>query len=293
MGDEQNFYYEDISDIEEYQKYQRSQLLAGIKYFKEHEKIRESNSFPNFDNDEKYEYIKLNVGNDNNENNDDENENQRTCFITRSKKTTEIKIKKEFFKFKKVAKNKLKKGRRNSKNPPKFQAKHNKNSSDNLRKKIKRQFIKSTMNYINKLYKKYSLKNSQKFLLKIIPDFCAAPIKEDNQKYFPMTLRQLFSSDLGRKFSIKNKDNNKNNIKALYQQNKAKEIIELLDKTIEEAFEIYISNDISGFSLKHDLKNIEKNEGSEYANNFEIKAKNLLIGKPKRNNEKYISKNCY
>ena len=260
--------------------------MAGIKYFKEHEKIRESNSFPNFDNDEKYEYIKLNVGNENNENNDDENENQRTCFITRSKKTTEIKIKKEFFKFKKVAKNKSKKGRRNSKNPPKFQAKHNKNSSDNLRKKIKRQFIKSTMNYINKLYKKYSLKNSQKFLLKIIPDFCTAPIKEDNQKYFPMTLRQLFSSDLGRKFSIKNKDNNKNNIKALYQQNKAKEIIELLDKTIEEAFEIYISNDISGFSLKHDLKNIEKNEGSEYANNFEIKAKNLLIGKPKRNNEK-------
>ena len=287
MGDEQYFdYCEDISDIEEYQKYQRSQLFAGIKYFKEHEKIRESNSFPNFDNDEKYEYIKLNVGNENNENNDDENENQRTCFITRSKKTTEIKIKKEFFIFKKVAKNKSKKGRRNSKNPPKFQAKHNKNCSDNLRKKIKRQFIKSTMNYINKLYKKYSLKNSQKFLLKIIPDFCAAPIKEDNQKYFPMTLRQLFSSDLGRKFSIKNKDNNKNNIKALYQQNKAKEIIELLDKTIEEAFEIYISNDISGFSLKHDLKNIEKNEGSEYANNFEIKAKNLLIGKPKRNNEK-------
>ena len=51
------------------------------------------------DNDNIFEeYIKLNVGNENNENNDDENENQRTCFITRSKKTTEIKIKKEFFK---------------------------------------------------------------------------------------------------------------------------------------------------------------------------------------------------
>ena len=237
--------------------------MAGIKYFKEHEKIRESNSFPNFDNDEKYEYIKLNVGNENNENNDDENENQRTCFITRSKKTTEIKIKKEFFKFKKVAKNKSKKGRRNSKNPPKFQAKHNKNSSDNLRKKIKRQFIKSTMNYINKLYKKYSLKNSQKFLLKIIPDFCAAPIKEDNQKYFPMTLRQLFSSDLGRQFSIKNKDNNKNNIKALYQQNKAKEIIELLDKTLNEAYEIYINDEIPECSLKSDMIKLKEEINDE------------------------------
>ena len=113
-------------------------------------------------------------------------------------------------------------------------------------KKIKRQFIKSIIKYINQLYINLLQKNKESKILiyKIIPDFCNASKKEDNNKYLSMTLRELFSSDLGRKFKTINKDYNKNIIEIIIQKNEPKEIIDLLNKTIKEAYEIYINNKI-------------------------------------------------
>ena len=99
-----------------------------------------------------------------------------------------------------------------------------------------------------------------------------------------MTLRELFSSDLGNKFKKINKDYNKNNIEKLYQKNKPKEIIELLNKTIKEVYEIYINNEIQEFSLDNDLKEIEKENGTEDANIFKTRA-NKLIENPKKKEE--------
>ena len=204
---------------------------------------------------------------------DDNFDEKNTCYITR-------KITKQIFMIQKIKKEKIKKkGRRNSKETILFKSKHDKNSSDNMRKKIKRQFIKSTMNYINKLYIKYlpqRNKKHEKLIYKIIPNFCNSSKKEDKEKYLSMTLRELFSSDLGRKFKKINKDSNKNKIDKLYQKNKPKEIIELLNKTIKEVYEIYINNKIPEFSLDNDLKEIEKEKEIDDANIFKTRAKKLM-----------------
>ena len=91
-----------------------------------------------------------------------------------------------------------------------------------------------------------------------------------------MTLRELFSSDLGSKFKNINKDSNKNNIEKLYKKNKPEEIIKLLNKTIKEAYEIYINDEIPEFSLYNDLKEIEKKDGIDDANIFKARAKKLI-----------------
>ena len=204
---------------------------------------------------------------------DDSFDEKITCYITR-------KITKQIFMIQKIKKEKIKKkGRRNSKETFLFKSKHDKNSSDNMRKKIKRQFIKSIIKYINQLYIKYlpqKNKESKILIYKIIPDFCNAPKKEDNNKYLSMTLRELFSSDLGNKFKNINKDYNKNNIEKLYKKNKPEEIIKFLNKTIKEAYEIYINNKIPEFSLYNDLKEIEKNNGIDDANIFKARAKKLM-----------------
>ena len=204
---------------------------------------------------------------------DDSFDEKITCYITR-------KITKQIFMIQKIKKEKIKKkGRRNSKETFLFKSKHDKNSSDNVRKKIKRQFIKSIIKYINQLYIKYlpqKNKESKILIYKIIPDFCNAPKKEDNNKYLSMTLRELFSSDLGRKFKNINKDSNRNNIKKLYKKNKPEKIIKFLNKTIKEAYEIYINDEIPDFSLYNDLKEIEKNNGIDDANIFKARAKKLM-----------------
>ena len=204
---------------------------------------------------------------------DDNFDEKNTCYITR-------KITKQIFMIQKIKKEKIKKkGRRNSKEIFLFKSKHDKNSSDNIRKKVKRQFIKSIIKYINQLYIKYPLqknKESKILIYKIIPDFCNAPKKEDNNKYLSMTLRELFSSDLGNKFKNINKDYNKNNIEKLYKKNKPEEIIKFLNKTIKEAYEIYINDEIPDFSLYNDLKEIEKNNGIDDANIFKARAKKLM-----------------
>ena len=212
---------------------------------------------------------------------DDSFDEKITCYITR-------KITKQIFMTQKIKKEKIKKkGRRNSKETFLFKSKHDKNSSDNMRKKIKRQFIKSIIKYINQLYIKYlpqKNKESKILIYKIIPDFCNAPKKEDNNKYLSMTLRELFSSDLGRKFKNINKDSNKNNIEKLYRKNKPEEIIKLLNKTTKEAYEIYINDEIPEFSLYNDLKEIEKNNGIDDANIFKARAKKLMEN-PKKSEE--------
>ena len=199
---------------------------------------------------------------------DDNFDEKNTCYITR-------KITKQIFMIQKIKKEKIKKkGRRNSKETFLFKSKHDKNSSDNMRKKIKRQFIKSIIKYINQLLQKNQ--KSKILIYKIIPDFCNASKKEDNNKYLSMTLRELFSSDLGNKFKNINKDYNKNNIEKLYKKNKPEEIIKFLNKTIKEAYEIYINDEIPDFSLYNDLKEIEKNNGIDDANIFKARAKKLM-----------------
>ena len=163
-----------------------------------------------------------------------------------------------------------KRGRRKVGAKASSEVKHDKFSSDNIKQKIKRLFIQSVKDYLNSSYNKYFNLNNRK------SDNFLEKIKPINLEYFSMTLRELFSSDLGGKYTKMDKKYNKKNIDILIQKNEAKEIIQLLNKTMEEVYEIYINDEIPEFSLAHDLNIIEKKEGNYYKNKVKEIALKLI-----------------
>ena len=157
--------------------------------------------------------------------------------------------------------------------------KHGKFGSDIIREKIKRRFIQSIKNYLNSLYNKYFNKKkgkSHNFLEKIKTKFTSHLARDKNLEYFSMTLREFFSSDLSGKYTKMDKKYNKKNIDILIKENKEKEIIKLLNKTLEEVYEIYINKEIPEFSLEHDLNIIEKKDGNYYKNRYKEIALKLI-----------------
>ena len=176
---------------------------------------------------------------------------------------------------------KNKKGRRKKVDNNRKEIKHGKTASDIIKQKIKTRFVKSTMNYLNDLYKKYPSNNKRKakiFLRKIKTDFTKNLKKDKILEYFSKTLRQFYSSNLGDKFKKINKNYNKDNIDKLYQENKANDIIELLNKTLEEVYEKYINKEIPEFNLYNDLKEIKEkeNEGNDYIDRYQKIALKLI-----------------
>ncbi len=79
----------------------------------------------------------------------------------------------------------------------------------------------------------------------------------------------MFSSDLSGKYTNFNKDYNKTIIKELYQKNEANDVIEIMEKTVEELLQNYINGDYEeeGFYIENDLKNErEKMDNNEEKN---------------------------
>jgi len=212
----------------------------------------------------------------NNCNYDNESEiDSKIIFITNQTTNQKAKI----FKIKKMNK-KVKKGRKKKGDYNPNKIKHRKTASDIIKQKIKVRFVQSTMNYLNDLYKKYLVHNKRNaniFLRKIKTDFTKSLERNKILEYFSKTLRQFYSSNLSDKFTKMNKNYNKNNIDKLCQEDKAKDIIELLNKTLKDVYEIYINNEISKFSLMNDLKKIEEKHGTAYMNRYKEKALKLII----------------
>ena len=209
----------------------------------------------------------------------DDNESEidpRTIFQTKHKKL--------IFNIYKVKKSKKKGRKKFGENTS--EGTHDKTTSDIIKQKIKRRFIKSIWKYLNALYKKYLIQNKRKakktwvFLKKIKTNFTLPLKRSKNLEYFSMTLSQFFSSDLSGKYTKTDKNYNKKNIDKLYQENKAKDIIKLMNKTLEEVYKIYISKKIPEFNLAHDLNEIQEkekeNEGNDYINRYNEKALNLI-----------------
>ena len=202
----------------------------------------------------------------------DESEIEPETYFKTSNRTTKI------FNIRKVPK-KDKRGRKKKgdNNPNKI--KHRKTASDIIKQKIKVRFVQSTMNYLNDLYKKYFVHNKRNaniFLRKIKTDFTKSLERNKILEYFSKTLRQFYSSNLSDKFTKMNKNYNKNNIDKLCQENKAKDIIELLNKTLKDVYEIYTSNKIPIFSLDHDLNKIKEKEGNDYVDRYKKIALKLI-----------------
>ena len=174
-------------------------------------------------------------------------------------------------------------GRRKQDKPElyKYEAVHTKYRQDNIIQKIKIYFINSTMALINKKYNEYLNTNSKKRLIqKIKPNFTKIFTKKGNQEFLEKKLKVVFSEELSERCSTfhDKKNYNKEQNEKLYEKNKAKDVINILNKSLKEMYRIYImeNNEMNGYNLKYDLIQIEQKNGKEYAQEYNKKAKEFL-----------------
>ena len=218
-------------------------------------------SFPNFEDIEKKPFTPKST------------DNKNTKIILNKKESNKQKLTKKKTKRGRLAKNII----------PSYKVKHDKFESLNIIQRIKNLFVGNLYDYINKQYKEYKIKNNQPIeplLYKIDQSLYKANSKKKNQQFFSLKVRDLFSSDITERYSkflrTNPKDHNKTQIDLLIKENKADEIIEIMNSTLEEMYEKFINNKLNGFNLKKSLNKIELEEGSIYANIFEEKAVNLI-----------------
>ena len=198
--------------------------------------------------------------------NEEEKEEAKEKIISTTKyqttSLTQETNKKKYFKIKKILKNIELRKNKNQQNYIK-PIKHGKSAEDNICIKIKTHFIKNLIIYINNKYKDYlKQKNlyytkSTKLVQKIKPTFAKASNTEERKFYFNLKIKEILSMELSDRCKS-NKDYNKKQIERLYEENDAKEIIEILNKTVKDMYIDYISNNIDEFKFEDDLKNIKK-----------------------------------
>jgi len=213
------------------------------------------------------------------DNNGKETDHTNTTNNTIINTKTQIE-KNKIFDIKKVSK---RIGRRKHDKPElyKYEAVHTKYRQDNIIQKIKIHFINSTMDLINRKYNEYLNIDSKKRLLqKIKPNFTKIWTKKGNQEFLEKKLKDVFSEELSERCSTfhDKKNYNKEQIEKLYEKNKAKNVINILDKSLKEMYRIYImeNNGMKEYNLKYDLIQIEQKNGKEYAQEYNKKAMDFL-----------------
>lgn len=206
----------------------------------------------------------------------------------------EKKNKKDIFSFKKIAKEDkakiifINKGRRKKKdkhNINKNKNYHSKSKEDNMLHKIKVFFIKSSMNLINKRYNEFQTnlgKTKKKFFCKIKSEYISTIKKESNLEFLKTNIKDLFSSNISKIYNKLDNNYNKKIIEEIYEENQAKKVIEILDKTVEELIKNYVNGDYKneGFYIENELvqdriKNPEDENNEEYEKKFIERAKNI------------------
>ena len=161
-------------------------------------------------------------------------------------------------------------------------AKHNKYSKDNLLKKIRVKLVKSSINLLNLLYKKYCEQKNIKitqFIFRIRPKFVNLKNKELLEFMRNGTIRIMFSESLSKKFKKCPEHKNKENIEKIYEKGEAKELIEFMNLKIIDAYEIYIGEKenkyLNNFSLDNDIENMPNDSNEE---KYKKKYKNVAKG---------------
>ena len=204
----------------------------------------------------------------NSEYNDDDNSRFYTKTNTAPKKKKIFQLKKvqRIFSIRKRDKNERKKGRLPLNRRPLNIPKHNKNSLDNIATKIKAHFVKKTLKYVNKKFNEFLLRNNRKkktLLMNIKPDSYKKFSKKANQDFINLKIHQLFSADLTNRIREFPKDYNRTQIKSLFEKNEAIEVIEIMNSSVKEMYEIYSSNKITDYNLESDLKETAEKNGKE------------------------------
>ena len=212
----------------------------------------------------------INKDESNNDNNDDHDSIYftRTNFITAPKKKKIFQLKKvqRIFSIRKRDRNERKKGRLPLNRRPLNIPKHNKNSLDNIATKIKAHFVKKTLKYVNKKFNEFLLRNNRKkktLLMNIKPDSYKKFSKKANQNFINLKIHQLFSADLTNRIREFPKYYNRTQIKSLFEKNEAIEVIEIMNSSVKEMYEIYSSNKITDYNLESDLKETAEKNGKE------------------------------
>lgn len=158
-------------------------------------------------------------------------------------------------------------------------ANHTKFREDNVVRKIKIYFTNSMMSYINKKYIEFLGTQTKKRLLgRIKPNFANAWTKKENQEYLSKKIKDVFSEKLSTKCRRYPNNYNKKQIAKILKNDRAKEIINILNTSVQNMYEKYIdeSNIIPGYNLNYDLEKIEKRNGKIYAETYKSIALNLI-----------------
>ena len=171
---------------------------------------------------------------------------------------------------------------------------HWKASEDNIIRKAKIYFVNSVLRYINNQYKicqekKLDKKCHKKLIQKIKTNFTKYLKKKDEQKFLSKKICEILKEKVSTKCSKHESNYNKIQIEKIMKENEQSEIIKFLNKTVKDAYEIYIGKNslIDDFNIKEDLKKIEKKNGKEYSEKYKNIAMELILKikkKVERNN---------
>ena len=181
--------------------------------------------------------------------------------------------------------------------------KHNKFSEDNIIRKFKGRFQEKLRIYINYEYKKYLLNHNQEvkkmkdLIQRITPKISRKIKKKDNLEWLKKKLYQLFSENVSDKCTLYNREHNKHEIDRIFKENKAIDVIDILNKSIGEMLYKFAHNiRIDGLeTLEDDMislkeKLIKENEDNinEYLKKYKNIAMNfekIFINKSERNDK--------
>ena len=181
--------------------------------------------------------------------------------------------------------------------------KHNKFSEDNIIRKFKGRFLEKLRIYINYEYKKYLLNHNQEvkkmkdLIQRISPKLSRKIKKKDNLEWLKKKLYQVFSENVSDKCTLYNREHNKHEIDRIFKENKAIDVINILNKSIGDMLYKFANNiRIDGLeTLEDDMislkeKLIKENEDNinEYLQKYKNIAMNfekIFINKSERNDK--------
>ena len=212
-----------------------------------------------------------------------ENSNENYNGAKNIKKAKKKQDKSKIFWIEKIDKKKKNMGRRKKEKKYKTKASHNKFNKDNIVRKIKIHFLNAGIKYINKKYNEFQKlrlkRTKQKFLQKLEKKYTDYLTKKEEKIFLSKKLNEILSDTVSKRCKNHNKDYNKKNIKKLINNGEPKNLIEFLDKTIEDVYRIYISEEkdkIPEFNLENDLMSIEE-DINEKGENYKIKYKEYAL----------------
>jgi len=166
---------------------------------------------------------------------------------------------------------------------------HGKFGVDNIIQKVKIHFLSEAREYVNSEYKMYFQKRypngKYQELIKMTERNYENYLNNENKKAFLLIkLSDILSGKVSNRYSKElDKENyNKINIEKLIEEGEPKHLVDFINKTVEDAYEIYIREEedkIPEFNFENDLNKIrdEKNgKGESYKAKYKNIAKEFL-----------------